>query len=473
MATGVLSKKQKRAAKRQQKKTGLEQQDGPQDTPADEPQGEPQVKQSEDDAQDKQDENDAHKPNSPARSSLAGSLSLHASNFDKREFPSLSNNAQLPSTSQSSLWSSAGSRNMPPIQRNQGTPLSQQGQEDIFSSSRLGSNQGSFRFGGSQGSVGQPSQPQPSSIDDFPPLNNNNNSGFRNGNGDIGQERGSNLMSTLGFGATTSPAPGMQGSRAGNGLLNALSENSRSGQVRSPDVSSAPGSGRPQDSRGAIGEEQRQKPPGFRDDSLASQSSSQEAAAQSSESRNPLGAIGNNVPLGAKAKDANDTQSASVNDPLAGMAPIDKWGIKGLRTLMNNYPDYQAAITGIDPAQFGLNLQSTDFRLPECYSVSNVQPLDNKISSFNEETLMWIFYSCPGDVKQHQAAMELNNRNWRWHKKHQLWLTKDEIMTPRLLSHQHEQGYYIIWDTATWQKTRRELVLYYADLDTANGAAAA
>ncbi|KAK7927157.1 CobW/HypB/UreG- nucleotide-binding domain-containing protein [Apiospora marii] len=379
--------------------------------------------------------------------SLSGSSP--ATPLDLSEFPSLSNNAQLPSTSQSSLWSSAGNRNMPPIQRNQGTPLSQQGQEDIFSSSsRLGSNQGSFRFGGSQGS------PQPSSIDDFPPLNNNNNSGFRNGNGDIGQERGSNLMSTLGFGATTSPAPGMQGSRAGNGLLNALSENSRSGQVRSPDVSSAPGSGRPQDSRGAIGEEQRQKPPGFRDDSLASQSSSQEAAAQSSESRHPLGAIGNDMPLGAKAKDEKDTQSPSVNDPLAGMAPIDNC----LVSVVNDTPPRPVI---------------PNFRLPECYSVSNVQPLDNKISSFNEETLMWIFYSCPGDVKQHQAAMELNNRNWRWHKKLQLWLTKDEIMTPRLLSHQHEQGYYIIWDTTTWQKTRRELVLYYADLDTANGAAAA
>ncbi|KAK8118841.1 uncharacterized protein PG998_003467 [Apiospora kogelbergensis] len=418
--------------------------------------------------------------------SLSGSSP--ATPLDLSEFPSLSNNAQLPSTSQSSLWSSAGNRTMPPIQRNQGTPLSQQGQEDIFSSSRLGSNQGSFRFGGSQGSVGQPSQqPQPSSIDDFPPLNNNNNSGFRNGNGDIGQERGSNLMSTLGFGATTSPAPGMQGSRAGNGLLNALSENSRSGQVRSPDVSNAPGSGRPQDSRGAIGEEQRQKPRAFE-----TTSSTQEAAAQSSEGRNPLGAIGNDVPLGTKAKDEKDTQSSSVNDPLAGMAPIDKWGIKGLRTLMNNYPDYQAAITGMDPQQFGLNLQSTErfteqmvsvvndtppqpaipnYRLPDCYSVSNVQPLDNKISSFNEETLMMIFYSFPGDIKQQQAANELNNRNWRWHKKHQLWLTKDEIMTPRLLSHQHEQGYYIIWDTTTWQKTRRELVLYYADLDTANGAA--
>lgn len=48
-----------------------------------------------------------------------------------------------------------------------------------------------------------------------------------------------------------------------------------------------------------------------------------------------------------------------------------------------------------------------NYRLPDCYSVSNVQPLDNKISSFNEETLMMIFYSFPGDIKQQQAANEL------------------------------------------------------------------
>ena len=29
------------------------------------------------------------------------------------------------------------------------------------------------------------------------------------------------------------------------------------------------------------------------------------------------------------------------------------------------------------------------------------------MQSFNEETLMWIFYSCPGDRKQQMAAMEL------------------------------------------------------------------
>ncbi|KAI0132546.1 NOT2/NOT3/NOT5 family protein [Xylariales sp. AK1849] len=385
------------------------------------------------------------------------------------------------------MWSTPGSRNMAPIQRDQPTPQQSQHDDLFSSSSRLTSNQGGFRFG-NQGSIGQASQPQPSSIDDFPPLNNNNG-GFRNGNGDIGQERASNLMSTLGFGAQASPASSLPGNRAGNGLLSALSANTRATDARSPDA----GLSRPDDVRSVVSNnEPRQKPPGFREDSIVSQSPSQDASAQSSEGRNPLGAIGNDAPIG-KPKDDKEDQPPVVHDPLAGMAPIDKWGIKGLRTLMNNYPDYSSAITGVDPNHFGLNLQSPEpistqiyslfndapprpaipsFRLPECYSVNNVQPLENKIQSFNEETLMWIFYSCPGDIKQHLAAVELNGRNWRWHKKYQIWLTKDDVMTPRSLSPHHEQGYYIIWDTSNWSKVRKELVLWYNDLEQVNNAQA-
>jgi CCR4-NOT transcription complex subunit 2 len=40
------------------------------------------------------------------------------------------------------------------------------------------------------------------------------------------------------------------------------------------------------------------------------------------------------------------------------MSEIDKWGIKGLRTLMNNYPDYNACITGMDPTTIGFDLTS-------------------------------------------------------------------------------------------------------------------
>jgi len=125
-----------------------------------------------------------------------------------------------------------------PIQRSQPTPHAQQSQqEDFFSSSRMSSNQGTFRFG-NQSNISQSSQPQPSSIDDFPPLNNS----LRNGDGEAVQERGSTLMSTLGFGAQGNATGGpLQGTRAGNGLLNALSANSRTSDVRSPDGSTTLG----------------------------------------------------------------------------------------------------------------------------------------------------------------------------------------------------------------------------------------
>jgi CCR4-NOT transcription complex subunit 2 len=151
--------------------------------------------------------------------------------FD-REFPSLSNNSQLPTTGQSSLWSTAGSRNTGgSAQRNQGAAISgsqQNDQSDFFSaSSRVAANQGSFRFG-SQTGASQPSQAQASTADDFPPLN-------RNGNGEIGQDRAASLMSTIGFGSQGNIGGGStQSNRAGNGLLNALSANSRSSEVRSP-----------------------------------------------------------------------------------------------------------------------------------------------------------------------------------------------------------------------------------------------
>jgi CCR4-NOT transcription complex subunit 2 len=119
------------------------------------------------------------------------------------------------------MWATTGSRNLSgPVQRNQPTPLSSQAaQDDLFSpsSSRMPSAHGSFRFG-NQGNV-PPSQGQPSTSEEFPPLN-------RNGNGEIGSER-------IGF-ATQNGVPGsLQGNR-GNGLLNALSATSRANDARSP-----------------------------------------------------------------------------------------------------------------------------------------------------------------------------------------------------------------------------------------------
>ncbi|POR37551.1 NOT2 family protein, partial [Tolypocladium paradoxum] len=378
--------------------------------------------------------------------SLSGSQP--ATPLDLSEFPSLSNNAQLNTANQASMWSSAGTRNLSgPVQRNQPTPVSSQqtGQDDLFSpgSSRMPSNQG---FG-----------PQST------------------GTGHVQAHRG-------------------------NGLLNALSANSRANEARSP-----PGVGTSDSTRAQDAKEMRQKPTLFRDDGFSKSSAATDGTTQGAEIRNPLGAIGAEGSAG-KSKDDKATQSPEAVDPLAGMAAVDKWGIKGLRTLMNNYPDFHAMVVGMDPATLGVDMNSQEqvipwacqghhdadgcrlispqiyslfdeqpprptvtsskFRLPDCYSVTNVQPIESKIQSFNEETLFWIFYSCPADVKQQMAAVELHSRNWRWHKKLQIWLTKDEHMTPQILSPNHERGYYIVWDTNNWRKDRREFTLHYGDLDT-------
>ena len=47
------------------------------------------------------------------------------------------------------------------------------------------------------------------------------------------------------------------------------------------------------------------------------------------------------------------------------------------------------------------------FVLPECYQVHNVQAIENKMSSFSDETLMYMFYSNPQDIQQMIAAQEL------------------------------------------------------------------
>ncbi|KAK4176700.1 putative general negative regulator of transcription subunit [Triangularia setosa] len=404
--------------------------------------------------------------------SFAQSLmsSQQSAALDPSEFPSLSNTAPNQS-SPASMWAQQPSRNIGGgAHRGPQTPLSAHPgqQDDLFTSSRLASTaQSSFRFG-NQGAGNQ--VPQGGQVDEFPPLN-------RPTNGEVGgQERG--LMSNIGFGQGGAPSGGtLHTNRAGNGLLNALSATSRTGEVISPTSIQ-----RPQGPRSpADDEEPRQKPPGFREDSLASHTSGNDAVG-----RNPLGAIGNDALLG-KAREEDRGQIPEIVDPLEGMSAIDRWGIKGHQTLMNNFLDYSVIAHGIEPAVLGLDLRSNDlistqiyslfnavpprpaipkFTLPDCYQVKNVQPIEAKISSFNEETLMWIFYSCPRDFKQQLAAVELMNRNWRWHKRLQLWLTKDDQLVPQTLSPNAERGYYIVWDKDVWRKERRELTLHYADLDT-------
>lgn len=111
-----------------------------------------------------------------------------------------------------------------------------------------------------------------------------------------------------------------------------------------------------QDTDTPAGGDGPQKAAGFREES----STANEGSPQDLEARDPLGAIGN-VPPAPNANEDEEAPGPEVQDPLAGMPPADKWGLKGLRTLMNNYPDYNAMVLGIDPNSLGLDLASTEY----------------------------------------------------------------------------------------------------------------
>ncbi|KAL9113010.1 MAG: hypothetical protein Q9227_002875 [Pyrenula ochraceoflavens] len=108
----------------------------------------------------------------------------------------------------------------------------------------------------------------------------------------------------------------------------------------------------------------------------------------------------------------------------------------------------------------------SDFQIPSCYNVANVQPLHERIPSFSEDSLFYIFYTMPRDIMQELAAEELTKRKWRYHKYEKMWMTKDESSPqPVPIDEESEQGMYIWWDWKNWRKARRQVVLRFSDLE--------
>lgn len=109
------------------------------------------------------------------------------------------------------------------------------------------------------------------------------------------------------------------------------------------------------------------------------------------------------------------------------------------------------------------------------------------------ETLFFLFYQHPADLKQELAAIELTNREWRWHKVLRQWLRKDTHdpssssslpivdmasslpvgAQPVRLGDRTERGVYVFFDAMNWQRQRREFVLDYAELDHRHAVPAA
>lgn len=104
------------------------------------------------------------------------------------------------------------------------------------------------------------------------------------------------------------------------------------------------------------------------------------------------------------------------------------------------------------------------FTIPRCYKIGSVGVQTDKLTTFTDETLFFIFYTMPRDTMQELAAQELISRSWRYHKQLRLWLTKDpDGEEPRQQQNSTgEQGTYIFFDPYTWEKTKKEYYLDYS-----------
>lgn len=193
-----------------------------------------------------------------------------------------------------------------------------------------------------------------------------------------------------------------------------------------------------------------------------------------------------NLASSANTSTANNT-AVGGNFTKKSSEELEKYGMNGLTSVVRMESNDQTTVAiGSELNQLGLTFNSDgqplsatfsspwvgtskhktepEFELPTCYNVPSAMPQQQKIQNLTEETLFYIFYTMPRDSMQEAAAQELMNRNWRYHKELQLWLTKDPRSEPVQQANQAERGYYIFFDPSHWEKVKKEYVLRYADI---------
>lgn len=193
-----------------------------------------------------------------------------------------------------------------------------------------------------------------------------------------------------------------------------------------------------------------------------------------------------NNPNGDTTFNSLENPEEEIDDD--ALEDMDKFGLKGLVSLLRNEDNDQNNIAkGIDLNMLGLNLSLDNkshtlsktlsspwletsrseveplFTKPESFTIkpNELLPIEDRISSLNDLTLFFIFYTKPRDILQELSARELNRRNWRYHKELQVWLTKDTNSEPKAAGIGAEEGTYIFFDPVSWDFVTKTLVLYY------------
>ncbi|XP_064870936.1 CCR4-NOT transcription complex subunit 2-like, partial [Oncorhynchus nerka] len=112
--------------------------------------------------------------------------------------------------------------------------------------------------------------------------------------------------------------------------------------------------------------------------------------------------------------------------------------------------------------------QDIDFHVPSEY-LTNIHIRDKlaaiKLSRYGEDLLFYLYYMNGGDLLQLLAAVELFNRDWRYHKEERVWITRAPGMEPTLKTNAYERGTYYFFDCLNWRKVAKEFHLEYEKLE--------
>uniref|UniRef100_A0A8C9WA80 CCR4-NOT transcription complex subunit 2 n=1 Tax=Scleropages formosus TaxID=113540 RepID=A0A8C9WA80_SCLFO len=170
----------------------------------------------------------------------------------------------------------------------------------------------------------------------------------------------------------------------------------------------------------------------------------------------------------------------------------DQFGMIGLLTFIRaaeTDPGMVHLALGSDLTTLGLNLnspenlypkfaspwasapcrpQDIDFHVPSEY-LTNIHIRDKlaaiKLSRYGEDLLFYLYYMNGGDLLQLLAAVELFNRDWRYHKEERVWITRAPGMEPTLKTNTYERGTYYFFDCLNWRKVAKEFHLEYDKLE--------
>ncbi|MGH0128094.1 UNVERIFIED_CONTAM: hypothetical protein FKN15_060260 [Acipenser sinensis] len=160
----------------------------------------------------------------------------------------------------------------------------------------------------------------------------------------------------------------------------------------------------------------------------------------------------------------------------------DQFGMIGLLTFIRaaeTDPGMVHLALGSDLTTLGLNLnspenlypkfaspwasapcrpQDIDFHVPSEY-LTNIHIRDKlaaiKLSRYGEDLLFYLYYMNGGDLLQLLAAVELFNRDWRYHKEERVWITRAPGMEPTMKTNSYERGTYYFFDCLNWRKVAK------------------